>query len=163
VTDARPTPHTPPPATLAEVREKIERATAEAAAKAAARAADPFAALCRGSDEVLTVEHLDRAKDYHCQADAIDLRQIAAAVELLDSAETGPRFLWLPPWDPWRLLDPNAPPRPPIPDSPGASSFGRKRRARRARGRQRQLRAATSEVRAWVQRLRRARQSVAIP
>ncbi len=142
MTDARPTHHTPPPATLAEVREKIDRATAEAAARKAAEAASPFFTLCRGSDEVLTVEHLDRAKDYHCQAGAIDLRQIAAAVELLDSAETGPRFQWLPPWHPWRLLDPNAPPRPPIPDSPGASAFGRKRRARRARGRVRQLRAA---------------------
>jgi hypothetical protein len=127
-------PHTPPQATLAEVRERIDRATAEAAARKAAEAASPFFTLCRGSDEVLTVEHLDRAKDYHCQAGAS--LSLAELDELINGVEAGPRFLWLPPWHPWRLLDPNAPPRPPIPDSPGASSFGRKRRARRARGRQ---------------------------
>ena len=131
-----PPRHTLPPTTLAEVREKIDRATAEAAARKAAEAASPFFTLCCDSDEVLTVEHLDRAKDYHCQAGAIDLRQIAAAFELLDSA----RIQSLPPWDPWRLLDPNAPPRPPIPGCRGASPFGRKRRTRRARGRVRSLR-----------------------
>jgi len=127
------TPHTPPRATLAEVRKRIEMATAEAAARAAAKAADPFAALCRGSDEVLTVEHLDRAKaDPYLKPAPLSLAELN---EFLDSMEEGNRFLWLPPWDPWRLLDPNAPPRPPIPDSTGASSFGRKRRARRSRGR----------------------------
>jgi hypothetical protein len=136
VTDARPTPHTPPRATQAEVREKIERATAEAAAKAAARAADPFAALCRGSDEVLTVEDIDRAKaDPYLKQPQLS---IAAIDDLIDAVETGPRFLWVPPLPPVDYLGLITPPRPPIP----ASTFGRKRRARRARGRVRQLRAA---------------------
>jgi hypothetical protein len=125
--------HTPPPATLAAVREKIDRATAEAAASAAAKTASPFTTLCRGSDDVFTVEHIDRAKADPClKPPSLSPAELN---ELIDSAETGPRFLWLPPWHPWRLLDPNAPPRPPIPDCRGPSFFGRKRRARRARAR----------------------------
>lgn len=123
------------PSAMAEVRKKIERATAEAAARKAAEAASPFFTLCRGSDEVLTVEHLDRAKaDPYLKPARLT---IAALDELIDAVETGPRFLWVPPLPPVDYLNLFTPPRQPIP-----AFFGRKRRARRARGRVRQLRAA---------------------